>query len=33
VFTLPAGARIAAGGARDRYGNTNGTAVTISRAR
>ncbi|MEA2438876.1 MAG: neutral ceramidase [Thermoleophilaceae bacterium] len=33
VFTLPAGVRIAAGAARDRYGNRNGAAVTLSRAR
>ena len=28
VFTLPPGTRIAAGAARDRYGNMNGTAAT-----
>jgi hypothetical protein len=29
VFTLPPGTRIAAGAARDRYGNRNGAAVTV----
>ena len=31
VFTLPVGARVAAGAARDRYGNRNGAAVTLHR--
>jgi hypothetical protein len=30
AFAVPAGATIPVGGARDRYGNRNGTAITIS---
>jgi len=31
IFSLPAGSRIPAGAARDRYGNRNGRAVTLGR--
>jgi hypothetical protein len=31
VFTLVPGAHVRAGGARDRYGNRNGKAVTLAR--
>jgi neutral ceramidase len=31
IFTLPPGARVAAGAARDRYGNRNAAAVTLRR--